>query len=258
MGIRMNIPKNHSRAESLRTREKLIEAEESSVVAKAGLIAHGRGEAFDYLIGEKTTPQAALAARAAAASLLLASRPVISVNGNMAALVPEGLVELSKASGAPLEVNLFYRTRKRELAIRRALLKAGAKSVLGLGQRKESIPELFSDRRIVDPEGIFKADVVVVPLEDGDRTEALKRLGKFVITIDLNPLSRTAQAANITIVDNLTRAVPNITSAILEMKGSDRGSLEAVLSGFNNKKNLSEAIAFMSERLTSLAEGKRG
>ncbi len=256
MGTHLKIPKNHSRAESLRVREKLIDAEENSVVAKAGLIAHGRGEAFDYLLGEESIPHAFLAARAAAASLLLASHPVISVNGNMTALVPEALVELSKISGAPLEVNLFYRTRKRELAIRKALLNAGATSVLGLGSKKESIPELFSDRRIVDPEGIYKADVVVVPLEDGDRTEALKRMGKFIITIDLNPLSRTAQAADITIVDNVIRAVPSVTRAIREMKRLDNASLKAALSGFSNKKNLSDVIIFIRDRLTTLAKEK--
>lgn len=47
-----------------------------------------------------------------------------------------------------------------------------------------------------------------MPLEDGDRTEALVRMGKRVVTIDLNPLSRTAVAAHVTIVDNLVRAMP--------------------------------------------------
>ena len=47
----------------------------------------------------------------------------------------------------------------------------------------------------------------MVPLEDGDRTKALRKAGKIVITFDLNPLSRTAETANITIVDNVTRAV---------------------------------------------------
>ena len=40
--------------------------------------------------------------------LLLARRPVISVNGNAAALVPGELVELSELVGAVLEVNLFH------------------------------------------------------------------------------------------------------------------------------------------------------
>ncbi len=257
METRLKIPKNHPRADSIRIRENLIEGEERSIVAKAGLFAHGRGEAFDYFIGEASMPTALSAARAAAASLLLASHAVISVNGNMAALVPEALVELSMESGAPLEVNLFYRSRKRELAVRDALLAAGATNVLGLGARTATIPELFSERRKVDPDGIYRADVVVVPLEDGDRTEALKRMGKFVITIDLNPLSRTAQSADITIVDNITRAIPNIISAIRELRSCDAESIRSIARDFDNKKNLSEVIIFIRDRLTALAEEER-
>lgn len=252
----LNIPNNHPRAESIRVRERLIEGEERSVVTKSGLFAHGRGEAFDYLIGEASMPSALSAARAAAASLLLASHPVISVNGNTAALVPGALVELSNESGAPLEVNLFYRTRERELAVRDALLAAGATNVLGVGPRVATIPELFSERRIVDPEGIYKADVVVVPLEDGDRTEALKRMGKFVITVDLNPLSRTAQTADITIVDNIIRAIPNILTAIRELRSMDAESLRSIARGFDNKSSLSASILFIRDRLTALAEGR--
>jgi 4-phosphopantoate---beta-alanine ligase len=37
-------------------------------------------------------------------------------------------------------------------------------------------------------------------------------MGKKVIAIDLNPLSRTSRTATLTIVDELTRALPNITS----------------------------------------------
>ena len=67
------------------------------------------------------------------------------------------------------------------------------------------IPELQSERRRVDLSGIMKADTVLVPLEDGDRTEALVKMGKTVVAIDLNPMSRTARSANITIVDNAIR-----------------------------------------------------
>ena len=51
----MNIPKSHPRYLSLQTREKLVDGFDNNLVAKEGLLAHGRGEAFDYLIGEKTT-----------------------------------------------------------------------------------------------------------------------------------------------------------------------------------------------------------
>ena len=73
---------------------------ETKVVAMAGLIAHGRGEAFDYMLGEETTEPAIEAIKAAAAALLLADHPVLSVNGNVAALCPEDFGELSQGSGA--------------------------------------------------------------------------------------------------------------------------------------------------------------
>ncbi len=49
------IPKSHPRAKSLLIREKLVDGFDDGIVAKEGLLAHGRGEAFDYLLGEKTT-----------------------------------------------------------------------------------------------------------------------------------------------------------------------------------------------------------
>ncbi|MEN3034991.1 MAG: 4-phosphopantoate--beta-alanine ligase [Candidatus Methanosuratincola sp.] len=255
MGVRLKIPKNHVRAASLLIRERLVEGEEKNVVTKSGLIAHGRGEAFDYLIGEATTHAALFATRAAAAALLLASNPVISVNGNAAALVPHELVRLSEAVPAPLEVNLFYRTRAREIAVRDSLKAAGAKRVLGVGRAASArIPELFSERRKVDPRGIYAADVVLVPLEDGDRTMALKKMNKYVITIDLNPLSRTAQTADITIVDNMIRALPNLVSAVEELRSQDRSVLNEILEGFDNRKNLSSMLVHIRDRLTRLAE----
>ena len=46
----------------------------------------------------------------------------------------------------------------------------------------------------------------MVPLEDGDRCEALVNLEKQVLVVDLNPLSRTAKMATVTIVDEISRA----------------------------------------------------
>ena len=48
------IPKSHPRAKSLYIRERLVHGFDDGLVAKEGLMAHGRGEAFDYLLGEKT------------------------------------------------------------------------------------------------------------------------------------------------------------------------------------------------------------
>ena len=111
------IPKSHPRAKSLLIREKLVEGFDKGLVAKEGLLAQGRGEAFDYLLGEKTGKAAKQAIKAAAAQLLIAKLPVISINGNIAALCPKQIVKLSKQIKAKLEVNLFYTNQKRKLSI---------------------------------------------------------------------------------------------------------------------------------------------
>jgi 4-phosphopantoate---beta-alanine ligase len=237
----IGIPSDHPRAKSLYIREMLVNGFRRGLVVPEGLIAHGRGEAYDYLIGERTTKTAQRAIEAAAATMLLSSRPVISVNGNTAALCPNTAVELAKVTGAAIEVNIFYRTEEREKAIKAELELHGAKNVLGVGSKaSERIPELQSERRRVDPDGIFTADTVLVPLEDGDRTEALIKMNKKVITIDLNPLSRTSRAANITIVDNVVRAMPALVEAARKLSGTT--SLKKITDNFDNNKNLQESL----------------
>ena len=253
--MNVEIPKDHPRYESLIQRERVVEGFKKGIVVPQGLIAHGRGECFDYLLGERTWPPAVEAMRAAIASMLLAKHPVISVNGNVAALVPEEVVELSRIVGAKIEVNLFYRSRRREELIAAELRKYGADEVLGVGEDDSAvIPELHSNRRRVSPRGILKADVVLVPLEDGDRTEALRKMGKTVIAIDLNPLSRTAQMASITIVDNIIRALPRMIEIAREMRNKMRSELSEILRNYDNKKVLSEMIRIIRDRLTELSE----
>jgi len=250
----IKVPPEHPRAESLQIREKLVEYYHRGVVASAGLIAHGRGEAFDYMLGEKITKPALNAVKAAAATLLTAEKAVISVNGNTAALVAEEIVRLAQITKAKIEVNLFYRSVDRELAIKGVLEKAGAHEVLGVGEDASAkIPELGSERRRVDPRGILVADVVLVPLEDGDRTEALVKMGKKVIAIDLNPLSRTSQKATITIVDNVVRATPKLVEIVGKLE-HDLKKCNEILLNFDNKKNLAESITLIKGRLSKLAE----
>ena len=244
----------HPRAESLRIRERLVEYSQTGVVALSGLMAHGRGEAFDYIIGEKTTECAKKAIRAAAAALLLAEHPVISVNGNAAALSASEIVKLAEVTGAAIEVNLYHRLPGRDEAIERVLREAGAQNVLGVREAASAlIPEIQSDRRRVDPRGILIADIVLVPLEDGDRTEALVKMGKTVIAIDLNPLTRTAQYATITIVDNIVRAMPAMVEEAEALKKMNREDLRRILSEYSNREVLSEAIRLITERLSDLA-----
>ena len=140
-----------------------------------------------------------------------------------------------------IEVNLFYRTVKRERLIASFLKKAGAKRVYGLSKRHR-IPGLSSERANVD-DALWGADVVLVSLEDGDRTGALKRTGKRVVAVDLNPLSRTAQEADVTVVDNIVRAFPNMIAFAKDLSGVGRLKLTRICEGFNNKKNLSGVIS---------------
>jgi len=188
----MEIPESHPRYHSLKMRHRLTEGYKSGLVAEAGLIAHGRGEAFDYLLGEESVPEAEEAERYAASLLLNAKNPVISVNGNVAALCPEKLVELAKVTKARLEINLFYRTDERMKKLEKHLKEHGAEEVLGAKPDAE-IPGLEHARGLCTKEGIFSADVILVPLEDGDRAKALLDMGKTTIVIDLNPLSRSAK-----------------------------------------------------------------
>ena len=209
----MNIPKSHPRYLSLQIREKLVNGFDNNLVAKEGLLAHGRGEAFDYLIGEKTTRSAKDAIKAASIMLNQAENSVISVNGNFAALCPKEIIQLAKITNSKIEVNLFYSSEKRKKAILNILKRSGAKEVLGMNKKQSTkLKGIDSARRIVDKNGIFSADVVLVPLEDGDRTIALKKAKKKIITFDLNPLSRTAQTADVTIIDNVTRAMKLLIS----------------------------------------------
>ena len=240
------IPKTHPRYESLKYRHRIIEGMKNLVVAEAGLIAHGRGECFDYILGEKTTKPAKKAIRVAVAALLIAEKPVISVNGNVAALIPQELATLSGILKVPLEINLFYRKEGRIETIKNILKKAGTTDIRGTNEEKMvELEGLESNRRKVDL--IADADLVMVPLEDGDRTEALKKLDKKVIAIDLNPLSRTALWADITIVDNVVRAIPKMIEIAKELKKLNKIQLNEILDDFNNKWNIQSMLDLIIE-----------
>ena len=237
------IPPDHPRYKSLVTRERLARCAQSGVVSWEGLTAHGRGEAFDYLMGEKTMESARLAERTAAAILLSAHHPVISINGNTAALASREIAGLQKATGALVEVNLFHRTEQRVTLIEDLLRAAGVDVFSGPAER---LLTLSHDRSWCRRDGMYSADVVLVPLEDGDRCEALVGMGKTVIAIDLNPLSRTARKASLTIVDELTRALPEISHACAEMSPEER---DLLIRSLDNHYLLTAAISEMTLRL---------
>ena len=163
-------------------------------------------------------------------------------------------MKLANVVNAKIEVNLYYRSHERELAIKRLLERAGAKYILGIGESaSEKIPELGSERRRVDPNGIFSADVVLIPLEDGDRTEALVKMGKKTIAIDLNPLSRTAQKATITIVDNIIRAIPRLVETAEKLKNNLKKCHE-ISQNFDNQRNLNKSLKNIEMRLSALSK----
>lgn len=129
---------------------------------------------------------------------------------------------------------------------------------MGVGENASArIPELGSERRRVDPRGIYVADVVLVPLEDGDRTEALVKMDKKVIAVDLNPLSRTAQKASITIVDNIARAAPRVVEVARDLRKEGKEKYELILANFDNQKNLDESITLINKRLSELAKERK-
>lgn len=246
------IPRSHPRYASLLARERVAEGVRAGITSAQGLIAQGRGECFDYLLGERTTVSAEQATRAAAALLLLAEHPAISVNGNVAALAPQEMVDLAGAVGAPLEVNLFHRTEERVGRIAQLLRGLGAEEVLG--ERPDaSIPGLDHARAKATRGGIYDADVVLIPLEDGDRCEALRAMGKRVIAIDLNPLSRTARMATICIVDNIARAAPNLTAKVRLLSSLDREELEKIVEGYDHTESLRLALVEIQKHLEMLA-----
>ncbi|KXA92972.1 hypothetical protein AKJ64_01725 [candidate division MSBL1 archaeon SCGC-AAA259E17] len=249
------IQPDHPRAESLKIRKKLAEGFKKGLVTPEGLSAHGRGEAFDYILGEKTTEQAKKAIKAGAAEILLADEPVFSVNGNVAALVPEEIAKINEKGGIQVEVNLFHESEDRKRKIGKYLKEKGVEKVLGTEiEYLTDISEIQSQRRKVDERGIKRADTVIIPLEDGDRAKALKKLGKRTITIDLNPLSRTAKAADVTIVDNIVRALPLLTKKIDKLSQTPSKKLEKILADFDNKRNLNLTIQSMLNRLEKLSE----
>src|SRR4030042_1880006 len=126
-----DIPVSHPRYASLVLRERLVAGLRAGIVVPQGLVAHGRGEMFDYVLGERTTKEARVASKTAAALLLTAKRPVLSVNGNVAVLCPRDIVLLAKAVRARVEVGLFHRSDERVSQIIGLLEENGAKKVLG-------------------------------------------------------------------------------------------------------------------------------
>jgi 4-phosphopantoate--beta-alanine ligase len=251
----VRVPDSHPRKKSLESRQKIVDGSSMGLLADSAMIAHGRGEAFDYLLGERTTESARKAIRESAARLRNARRPVISVNGNTTVLAGDGAIRLAAVLDCPIEVNLYYRTPSRVKGLISLLeewrfnvsqeaapdgfygnWKETVEGVSLLGESPNfKIGGLEGPRSNCTAEGIGGADTILVPLEDGDRCEALIRLGKEVLVVDLNPLSRSARMASVTIVDEVTRAFKGILSCLLN--DSDYGQTE-----WDNRNSLNGSL----------------
>lgn len=249
--IKTSSDPKHPRFLSNFYRDLLSEGVRKGITSLQGLTAHGRGETFDYLMGEKTCSFARVSIQAAASLLLLSKFPVISVNGNTVILSGKGLVKLSQLINCPLEINLYHASKLRERKIFTYLQNLGGMNILLPDKTK--IKGIYSNRKMISKSGQKMADLVFIPLEDGDRTRALIHLGKKVITIDLNPLSRTANDATITIVDNIVRALPLLIQVITQFRQLSRNELQSKLDSYDNKKNLARALRFIRKRLAELA-----
>ena len=202
---------SHPRYRSLLMRHRLEIAAKKGMLADSALIAHGRGEAYDYLIGEQTIESADFATKVALRCLKEATHPVLSLNGNVVALAGDEMLQLADLLDCPVEVNIFYRTPERMTALLSDLDERNERLNLGveiLGANPDAeIPGLKGPRAKCESKGILQSDVLLVPLEDGDRCQALVAMGKTVIVIDLNPLSRSSQTGSITIVNEVTRCI---------------------------------------------------
>ena len=243
------INKDHPRYQSLLYREKIVEAHKNGILADSGMIAHGRGETFDYLIGEKTTLNSKNTIDVAACYFLTRKNPVLSVNGNTTALVAEDVATLSKLLDIPVEINLYYRTPERVKNIEKVYRELDVKEILGTNEDEFiDTPDLNGPRSPVSIDGINKADLIFIPLEDGDRAEKLVQLGKETVNIDLNPLSRTAQTSTVTIVDNIVRVMPLLIQSVETFMNSDKKELLNKIEEFNNKENLNTAVQDIIQR----------
>ena len=234
---------SHPRYASLLMRHRLEVAAKRGMLADSAMIAHGRGEAFDYMLGEQTTPNAQHAAQHALVCLEQAARPILSLNGNVTALACDEMLLLADHLNCPLEVNIFYRTPERMEALlsfieeRRQALDLEVK-VLGASP-DAMIPGLKGPRAACTREGIFESDVMLVPLEDGDRCQALVNMGKTVIVVDLNPLSRSAQQATITVVDELSRSL----NTMLAFAQEEPRAVDA----YDHQANLKASLAWIAD-----------
>ncbi len=77
-------------------------------------------------------------------------------------------------------------------------------------------------------------------------------MGKTVIGIDLNPLSRTSLAATVSIVDDVERALSSVEGFAKVLKANPEEA-ERLRRTYNKSKNLKAVYAHLTSRLGSLS-----
>ncbi|MEM0468902.1 MAG: phosphopantothenate/pantothenate synthetase family protein, partial [Pyrobaculum sp.] len=66
--------------------------------------------------------------------------------------------------------------------------------------------------------------------------------------------SRTSQTASITIVDNVTRALPLLKDVVHRLKTKSRTELLEILTKYDNRRTLGQALLYISKRLQELSQ----
>ncbi|MBT7245317.1 MAG: DUF137 domain-containing protein, partial [Euryarchaeota archaeon] len=186
------------------------------------------------------------ATREAAARLVKSNKPVLSLNGNAIALAGQEFLTIASQLGCPIEINIFYRTPQRMGALIGHLKMLNQKLDLDVeimgGIPDARIPGLEGPRGACQQDGIFEADTVLVPLEDGDRCEALMAMGKTVLVIDLNPISRSSRGCTVGIVDEVTRVAKNLIQFIPQKPAA---------TDWNNDRGLQSALDHIVETMSN-------
>ena len=67
-------------------------------------------------------------------------------------------------------------------------------------------------------------------------------------------MSRTAQYATVTIVDNVVRAMPLLVSEVERLRGEGVEELRGIVDSYSNRDVLSDSMKVMLERLRELSE----
>ena len=70
----------------------------------------------------------------------------------------------------------------------------------------------------------------------------MKKSEKNILTIDLNPLSRTSKMSDVSIVDNIVRAIPLMTKIAYDLKNQKRKELIEMVNDFDNDENLNDSL----------------